>query len=132
MVTLSLGQIAEELPGRSIADLGGGPLIKVLRLSLHRLGVTAHRFNAESLNHPNRLPANESLHIFPANERDVIAESAPVFVDQLAAMRLFFGLHLFEDLGRGCVVSLQAGSEVGIDAAVCFLRGDCEGKDLRL
>ena len=62
--------------------------------------------------------------VLPAHQRDVVAEFGDEHVDQLSAVFVFLGGHLFEYFGAGGIVHAQAFGVIGVDSSVFLLVAD--------
>jgi hypothetical protein len=58
----------------------------------------------------------------------MLAESLAIDVDQLPPVRVLFGCHLGENLGRGRERRFAALGVVGVDARILLLGGDGKGQ----
>jgi hypothetical protein len=68
------GEIAEQLPDRCILGAQGSPGVEALGLCLHDFSLLAHFVQSQRSRHPDWLARDKSLHILPANERNVITK----------------------------------------------------------
>ena len=130
MTALDLGEIAQELADAGVAHLLDRAFIKTAGFEFHHFHLLAHFVNAQWLHQPHRPPLDKTLHVLPANERDVLAEALPINIDQAGAVLRFFLPHLVEDLGGVGIGFPQTIGKIRINAAVLFFQRNGERQDL--
>ncbi len=127
-----VGQIAQQLADRGVADFLDGALVEAPRLQLHDLRLLAHRVQAERTHQPHRPAVDEAFDVLAADQRDVLAELLLVELNQAGAVLRLLRLHLLEDHGAGGVGFAQAVGEIAVDAPVFFFERNRQGQNLAL
>src|SRR5438045_2756086 len=88
--------------------------------------------DAQRTRQPHRAARHESGDVLPANERDVLAKTLPVELDQAGAMAGLFFDHVLEEFRGGGVLAAQPVGEVAVDASVLLFERDSQREDLAL
>ena len=109
-----------------------GRLVKPLCLQLHQLGLFANGRKPEWLHQPDRLALHEALDVLPADQRDVLAESGAVELDQAMPVPILFGRHRAEDLGAGGIARLESLCKLAEDPGILLLERDGQGQNFLL
>ena len=126
------GEIAEKLTRRGVRGAFCRLDIETIGLLLHRLGFLPHRIQRKVCPEPVRLALVKALHMLAPDQRDALAETLAMDLDQRFAMCILDLGHILEDLGRGRKFAAQPVGISEIDAGIVFLGGDPKGKDLLL
>src|ERR1700722_6662265 len=107
VLALGVVEIAEELAGGSVGDRAKPSLVKLPRLEFHQLRLLPDGLDAERTDEPDRFPMHEAFHILAADERNMLAETPAVIIEQVAAMPALFGRHGVEKLRRSRVIRCE-------------------------
>src|SRR5271168_773294 len=113
MGALLLSEIVKQLAYVDVLGAGGGALVEVARLDLHRARLVADGLQAQRAHQPDRLAMDETSYVLTAEEWDVVAEFLAVELQETVPVSGFFGSHAVED-GCGCgKVLAKALGEIG-------------------
>ncbi len=132
VLALLLGEVAQKLTDAGVGRLVGGLFVEAPRFELHRLGLLAHRRQAERPHQPDRCARHKPLDIVAANERNVLAELLPVKLQQPMPMPVLLHAHFGKLVGNGGGVGPQSFREVGVDACVLFFERNRQCQNLAL
>lgn len=72
---------------------------------------------------------HEPLHVLSTDQRDVLSKTAAVFLDQSAAMLIFFRLHFPKDFGGCGVIRFQSLGKVCVDPRIRFFGRNRQRQD---
>ena len=132
VLLLLLGEIAQELAGRSVGRARQRLSIKASGGALHLARVRAHDVEPQGPLMPHRLLRDVAADVIPAHERNVVAEFRHEQVDEPAPVVVLLGRHLVEHFGACRVVVVQPVGEIGENARVLLLIADGESQNLTL
>src|SRR5579863_1338898 len=132
MLALDFREVAQKFASGSIGNLLQSALVKAFCFQFHDLGLLAHLVDTERADEPFRAALDETFYVLAPNQRDVIAETLLIKVNQALAMTGLFGLHVLEHFRGGGVGVAQAFGEVAVDAGVFFFELDSEREDFPL
>lgn len=127
---LGCGQITQKLSGRGVAGAGCGGEVELLRILLHRGGLLPDALQREVLDQPDRAPRVIARNMLAPDEGDDLSKTAPVQVNQTAAVFILLLGHPVKDCGAVGVFITQPFSIVTIDARIVLFRGDSERQNL--
>ena len=129
---LFLRQVVEQLANVRIFGSRGRAFVEAACLDLDGAGLLAHGVKTERPHEPHGSALHETLHVLPANERNVFSESSAIRFDEPSSMAGFLGAHAVEHCGGGRKVLPQSLGKISVDPLVFFLQRDREREDLLL
>ena len=91
------GQAIEQLSRARVAGPLRGALIEIARLHLHASCFLTDSLGPEVLDQPDGPAVVEAGHVLASNQRNHVAKTPPMFVDERCAMRVLLAGHLLED-----------------------------------
>ena len=89
VVTFLLGQISQQLAHARVRRPARRRLVEPFGFEFHELGLLLHRFQSKRPDQPDRPAAHKSAHILPSQQWHVLAETAPVKIEEPMAVRVF-------------------------------------------
>src|SRR3984885_7983965 len=132
VLLLLLGQVAEQLAGRSVGGARQGLSIEARRGALHLARMRAHRVDAQGPLMPHWLQWDVTADVIAPYQGNMIAEFRNEEIDEPASMAVLLRRHLVEDFCACRVIVVQAVGEIGENARVLLLIADGEGQNLAL
>src|SRR5882724_9654922 len=104
VLSFLIGQPIKQFSCSRMRDAIRRPLVKPYRLHLHHSRVFSGCVHAQRTHQPQRLSMQESLYVFPSNQRNVIPKSFSKLIEQPVPVSNFLRAHFFEHI-RGCGIA---------------------------
>src|SRR5215467_6227755 len=95
-----LSQIIEELPETGIRRSCGRLLVEPAALHFHGGCVASHRLQPQRPGEPYRAALYKAFDVLPSDQRDMVAESLLIKLDQATAMAGFLFAHSVKNCRR--------------------------------
>ncbi len=128
--SLLIRELVQQFPRRQIRRPARRSRVKSARFQLHQFRLLPGDLHAQRPDQPHRFPGQESLHVFPPDQRNMIAEPLPEHRKQTVAMAYLFLSHFFEHFrGRGILVA-QRVRKLTVNPPVFFFGGNRDRQNL--
>src|SRR5580700_119423 len=125
-----LSQVIQQLADTSILSLHRGPFIKSPGFDLDCAGLPPDHIEPEWPHQPHRLPRHKTLHVLPANQRDVLTKLLPIQLDESSTVARFVTAHSLKHRSRGREILLKAFGKIGVNTLVLFFKRNGQRQSL--
>src|SRR6267143_2026703 len=128
--SLLIRQLVQQFPRGHIRRPGRCSRVESACLQLHHFRLLPGHLHTQRPDQPHRFPLQESLHVFPSNQRNVISKTLPEHGKQAVAVPHFFLAHFFEHFRRRWILVPQRIRKFSVNPAVFLFRGDRNRQNL--
>src|SRR6266849_9222471 len=128
--SLLIRKLVQQFPSGQVRCPARRSRVEAARLQLHQFRLLPRDLHTQRPDQPHRPPFEESLHVFPPDQRNMLAESLPEHLKQTVAVHRFFRAHLFEHLRRRGILVPQRIRKLPVNPPVFLFRGDGDRQNL--